>query len=381
MGLKSRTQAALGLTVFGLTLTPALAWAESGWRLSATVSESLSVTQDNVLSFTRLGVNATTQTERMRFGVNSGVGLSFGSGGVSSATLPNLGLTFGLDTSRRSSITASANLDFQPITFTEDENLGQVDTERTGLRRTVGASLGGNYELTPRSVASLTGSYRDLSYSEDSDDFVASRTTSLTGSLNYEAADDLGIVASLGARWIDSDEGVRSKSFTLDGSVRATYEASSRLSLNAGVGFTRAETEEDDTVILGLITRTTTNSTSFLVNAGLSYGLPDGTLRAGLSQSVSPSATSGELTRFTSGSLGYTHELNRTTNLGLDLQLSNQESLTTDSATTQFSISPFVTWDILDDVQARLGYSLRRRDSQTFHRLNLFISRTFSSAQ
>ena len=373
MGLNSRWIAALGAGAIGLGAAPAYVGAETGWRLTSSISENLDVSDDGALSFTRVGVSAVTETGRMRLGFNTGFGLSLGRGN-NSASLPNLGVNFTLR-GKRSSISTSADIDYQPITFLEEDELDLTTTEETGIRRSIGASVRGNYELSPRLSTSLSASYRDVDYSDTSTALVPSQTTGLTWGLNYEAADDVTIAASLGARWFDADNDMNTSSFSVDSSVSATYEATSRLSLTAGAGVSWARSQDD---ILGL--RSTTRSTALLLNGGVSYGLAHGTLRANVSQRVSPEAASGELTRFNALTIGYTHQLNQTTGLGLDLQVSDQKTITTETSTTQFSISPFVTWELLENLEARLGYSFRRRDNDaTSHRVTFFVRKVFES--
>jgi len=111
-----------------------------------------------------------------------------------------------------------------------------------------------------------------------------------------------------------------------------------------------------------------------LINGGVSYGLPDGTLRLGLSQRIAPEASSGELTRFNTLNLGYTHALNNTTQLGLNLAWSDQKTIPSDESLSQFSINPSISWELGEDLNARIGYSYRQRDGNDSHRLDFSIA-------
>jgi len=151
--------------------------------------------------------------------------------------------------------------------------------------------------------------------------------------------------------------------------VRVSYDATSRVSFDASAGITWARSQDD---ILGL--RVVTKSTAFLINGGVSYGLPDGTLRLGLSQRIAPEASSGELTRFNTLNLGYTHALNNTTQLGLNLAWSDQKTIPSDESLSQFSINPSISWELGEDLNARIGYSYRQRDGNDSHRLDFSIA-------
>lgn len=357
----------------GFVLLPLYGAAESGWRLSGTASQNISASENGVSSLTSIGLNALTQTERMRFGINTGFGLAASTGDGVNAVLPNFGLNFGID-GKRWTINSNASINFTPITFDLEDETDLTTTEETGIRRSIGASVRGSYELTPRSTASLTYSYSDLDYSESSTTLVPSQTHNITGSLAYEAAQDTSVTASIGARWFDADNTMNSSSFTLDTNVGVSYEATSRLSLNAGAGITWAKSKDD---FVGL--RQETTSTAFLLNGGLSYGLRDGTLRLNLSQRVAPEAGSGELTRFNTATLGYTHQVNQRTAIGIDLSASDQKTIPTGTSISQVSISPFLTWEIAEDLQARVGYSLRDRDGDISHRATFFVQKSFES--
>lgn len=358
----------------GLMLVPLNSSAETGWRLSGSLSESITLNEDGATSLTSIGINALTQTERMRFGLNAGAGIALSNDGVD--FLPSLGVNYGID-GKRWTISSNASLSFDPVSLLEDDPTEDVDLtlqDGEGIRRSFGASVRGSYELTQRSTATLSYSYSDIGYLEDNNTLNPSSSHSLNGSLAYAAADDTSITASIGARWFDSENDLNSSSFTLTGDVGVSYEATSRLSLNAGAGITWAKSKDD---LLGLRTETTT--TAFLINGGLSYGLRDGTLRLNLSQRVTPEGASGELTRFNTATLGYTHQVNQRTAMGLDLSLSDQETIPRGTSISQFSVSPFLTWEIAEDLQARVGYSLRDRDGDISHRATFFIQKSFES--
>jgi len=353
----------------GAALTSGAAQAETGWRINASASESISLTDDRISSLTSVRISALSETDRMRFGINTGFGLAVGSGGGLNAVLPSLGVNFGVD-GKRMSINSSASLRFNAITFDDDESaIDLTSSEETGIRRSLGASIRGNYDISPRMTGSLGYSYSGISYSETSTSLVPSNTHNINGSISFDAAKDTAVVASIGARWFDADNVRNSESFTLDSSVRVSYDATSRVSFDASAGITWARSQDD---ILGL--RVVTKSTAFLINGGVSYGLPDGTLRLGLSQRIAPEASSGELTRFNTLNLGYTHALNNTTQLGLNLAWSDQKTIPSDESLSQFSINPSISWELGEDLNARIGYSYRQRDGNDSHRLDFSIA-------
>jgi len=358
--IKSGVIAAAALS--GAALTSGGALAETGWRVNGSVSERISITGSQLSSLTSVNLAALSETERMRFGVNTGFGLAVGSGGGLNAILPSLGVNFGID-SKRMSINTSASLRFNSITFEEeDDGVDLTTTQVSGIRRSLGASIRGNYDISSRLTGSLGYSYSDVSYNEISDALSPSVTHNITGSVSFDAAKDTAVVASVGARWFDADNVNNSKSFTLDGTVRVSYEATSRISVDAGAGITWANSQDD---ILGL--RRKSKSTAFLLNGGISYGLPDGTIRLGLSQRVAPEASTGFLSRFNTLNLGYTHAFNNTTQLGLK----------TNTSLSQFSINPSIIWTLGSDLEARVGYSYRQRDSDDTHRLDFVITKSF----
>ncbi len=365
----------------GLALAPLSSAAETGWQLTGTASESLSISDSNASSLTRIGISAISETERLRFGINAGAGLSatknFNSTGAGwdFDVVPNLGVSLGVD-GKRWTLSSEATASFEPITFIEDiDEVDLTTSDETGIRRSIGASVRGTYDLTPRSSASLSYSYRNVDYSNSSEDFVPSQTHTISAAINYAALDDTSIVASVGARWFDTTNMLNSSSFTLDTNVRVSYEATSRLSLDAGAGVTWATSRDD---VLGL--RTETTSTALLINGGLSYGLRDGTIRLNLSQRVAPEASSGELTRFNTATLGYTHQLNQRTALGLDLSVSDQKTIPRENSITQVSISPFLSWELYEDVQARVGYSWSdHSENGVTHRVTFLVQKSFQS--
>jgi len=375
MGAFSKKIGATSAAVGVMLVLPLSSAAESGWRLSGTVSESLTLTEEAGLSsLTRIGLRALSQTERLRFGISTGAGLAVSTGGGVNAIRPNLGVDFGID-GKRWTINSNASLRFDPISFEELDEVDLSTTEETGIRRSIGASVNGSYDLTARSTATLGYSYTDRDYTETSTDLVPSSSHGINAGLNYAAADDTSITASIGARWFEADNTENSSSFTLNGNVGVSYEATSRLSLNAGAGVTWAKSKDD---FLGV--RTETTSTALLINGGLSYGLRDGTLRVNVSQRVTPEAGSGMLTRFNTATLGYTHQVNQRTAVGLDLSLSDQKTIPDGNSITQFSASPFLSWEIAEDVQARVGYSFRdHSENGTSHRATFFIQKAFSS--
>lgn len=361
----------------GLAGSPNMVFAETGWRITGSASESITLTEDRISSLTSFNISALTETERMRFGVNTGFGLAVSTGSGVNAVLPSLGVNYGID-SKRMTITTSASLQFTPVTFLADDELDLTTNEETGIRRSIGASARVNYDLTPRATGSLSYSFRGIDFTDDVASLVTSNTNNINASVSYNLADDTTIVASIGARWFDADNEQNSESFTLDSNVRVSYEATSRISVDAGAGITWARSE-DDIVVLGVRQITETESTAFLINGGISYGLPDGTLRLGIAQRVSPEAGSGELTRFSNITLGYTHALNATTQLGLNVAWANQETIPTNISTNQFSINPSIRWDFSDDLTASVGYSYRVRDDSDSHRLTFLISKSLET--
>jgi len=150
----------------GAALTSGAAQAETGWRINASASESISLTDDRISSLTSVRISALSETDRMRFGINTGFGLAVGSGGGLNAVLPSLGVNFGVD-GKRMSINSSASLRFNAITFDDDESaIDLTSSEETGIRRSLGASIRGNYDISPRMTGSLGYSYSGISYSE-----------------------------------------------------------------------------------------------------------------------------------------------------------------------------------------------------------------------
>ena len=359
----------------GLALVPFSTVAETGWQLSGSASENISVNENGLSSLTSFSLRARSETERLRFGVRTGAGFVVSTGDGVNAILPDFGVDFGID-GKRWTLSSEASLRFDPITFDSDpDEVDLTTSEETGIRRSIGASVRGTYDLTALSTGSLTYSYRDVDYSDASADFVPSQTHNISAGLTYAAADDTSVTASVGARWFDADNTLNSSSFTVDTNVGVAYEATSRLSLEAGAGVTWATSQDD---LVGV--RVETTSTAVLLNGGLSYGLRDGTLRLAVSQRVAPEASSGELTRFNTATLGYTHQVNQRMAAGVDLSVSDQKTIPTDSSITQVSINPFLSWEFDEDTSARIGYSLRQRDGDDItHRLVFFIQRNFQS--
>ena len=272
---------------------------------------------------------------------------------------------------KRTRLRAGLTYALQPITFEEvAEDLSLFNAE--GTRTRFGLFFAGDHDINALTVAGLELRYSHTDFDPVTADQVPSDDFKLSGNLRHNLNPRTDLTASGTLGWYQSENLIRTESFSADLRAGIDHEISSLTRVNGGFGLSFVNTDET----VGTL-RKSTWSTALLVDAGVSHDYADGTINLSLSQGVSPNAAGEQqISTGLRGSISY--DLNQNTSLGFSAGFSRQEKLGGGSAVeTVLSLSPSLSVDLADDLSATASYSLQSGDGTINHRVNVGLSRAF----
>lgn len=276
--------------------------------------------------------------------------------------------------SPRATFTGSLRASLTSTAFTENvfgfDEEGEPDltdptlTTGTAIRASLTGQAGLQWEATPRDAMGVSLRVNQVDFFDGSVDLVPSRSLALNSNWARALTPRLngGLSAQLLFFEADNLENPRSIAFTV--TAGGDYAVTQRLSSTFGLGVSITDTSEREIVGDLAGPRRSSTDLSFNGQLGLTYDGVDDQISLSLGQGLQPS-TLGSLQNTTSFILRYTHNVNRDTTVGLDTRLQLQADLgdtAFSDANIALRISPFYTYQLTEETELRLGYSLELSD-------------------
>lgn len=258
------------------------------------------------------------------------------------------------------------------------------------LQYTVGGTAGVGWSLSDRDTLSLNGTLRRRDYFEGATSLVPNTSAAL--SLGWSRALTNRVDASLGTSvtWFNATPeagsgAAGSESVTFGINTGASYAATRRLGLSAGIGVSFVDTLSRTGGTGGTGSRDTGLDISLNGNLGFTYTGAETTLGGTFAQSVEPSS-SGELQNTTSANLSVAQALTADTTFAFQTRflmqtpLGSGEGDSTDRRILRFT--PSLSTALAETTSLRLGYALDLTDEEgeepVSHSVFLTLSRGFS---
>ncbi len=274
------------------------------------------------------------------------------------------------------------------------------DTTDSGLFRTERTNFGADVRLTFSDVLEGTGSVSRSTYEAEDDDQTDRVTDKYSFGLEYSASSRLTLEGRVGYSRTETDEGIGPARMTSveDG---ATFRFAAEYDLaNGSMGATltsdvdqnaRRNTLEfnrsfdlpdgDLSASIG-VTRGSADNTEVIGSLNWSKELPTGVLSAQVSRSVTTSNDDDERLS-TALTLNYAHTINELSSISLTTTLVESDLLTGGDSASRFNASATYSYELTQDWDLNAGYTYRRNKDEgqevaDSHSIFLGVGRRFN---
>ncbi len=344
-------------------------------RLDGAFTQSFQLSSDSddpaLTSVTEVQATATVEDNLSRLSVSSGLSFSFDTDGTAEFTRPTFNLNY-TQISKRTRFSGGLSYSRGPTAFSEelpDLTVLAFDTTRT----VIGANAELSQDLDSTTTANLRFGYTDTDFNPVLGSLAPTRHFMMSGGFNRQINATTSGAVDLSLGYLLGDNATESKSFSAELGVSGTREINNTASLDANLGVSFINTSE----IQGFL-RIDEWSTSLTFGAGLTRGLPDGSLGLSVSQDVIP-ASDGTfaLSSIVNGS--WSQAVNNRSSVQIAASLSRQASLGSGVTETYLILSPSYSIQLTPDISASAGLTLQRdNDGDVSQALSLTLARPFS---